>query len=138
MATIKSYSDLEQSKVLAKILPLESADMYWQSNLNSSDRQYLLDMGEEEYFDIEINFEHCSIGDYDIPAWSLAALLNILHSKAKDIPSLSGGGYKDGEYISDWCLDYEFENGDYQKTFADNPVDVCVAMIEKLHELNLL
>jgi len=65
-------------------------------------------------------------------------LLNILHSKAKDIPSLSGGGYKDGKYISDWCLDYEFENGDYQKTFADNPTDACYEMILKLHELNLL
>ena len=29
MATIKSYSDLEQSLKLAEILPLESADMYY-------------------------------------------------------------------------------------------------------------
>ena len=28
MATIKSYTDLEQSKKLAEILPLESADMF--------------------------------------------------------------------------------------------------------------
>ena len=27
MATIKSYTDLSQSKTLSKILPLESADM---------------------------------------------------------------------------------------------------------------
>ena len=27
MATIKSYTDIEQSKKLAEILPLESADM---------------------------------------------------------------------------------------------------------------
>lgn len=29
MATIKSYTDLEQSKKLAEILPLESADMHY-------------------------------------------------------------------------------------------------------------
>ena len=128
MATIKSYSDLEQSKVLAKILPLESADMYYDRG------------GLPSFIDKYVTHESIKNDKYQhlIPCWSLAALLNILHSKAKDIPSLSGGGYKDGEYISDWCLDYEFENGDYQKTFADNPVDVCVAMIEKLHELNLL
>lgn len=29
MATIKAYTDLEQSKKLAEILPVESADMYY-------------------------------------------------------------------------------------------------------------
>lgn len=29
MATIKSYTDLEQSKKLAEILPIESADMHY-------------------------------------------------------------------------------------------------------------
>lgn len=29
MATIKSYTDISQSKTLSKILPLESADMIW-------------------------------------------------------------------------------------------------------------
>lgn len=35
MATIKAYTDLEQSKKLVEILPIESADMYWRSlNIN--------------------------------------------------------------------------------------------------------
>ena len=29
MATIKAYTDLEQSKKLAEILPLETADMFY-------------------------------------------------------------------------------------------------------------
>ena len=29
MATIKSFTDFSQSKVLAEILPLESADCFW-------------------------------------------------------------------------------------------------------------
>ena len=129
MAKIKSYTDLQQSKKLAEILPLETADMHhFIHEVDTVGFGY--EKNAEEFYS-KIKFEY-------IPCWSLAALLNILHSKVRDIPSLSGGGYKDGKYISDWCLDYEFENGDYQKTFADNPIDACVAMVEKLKELNLL
>lgn len=122
MATIKSYTDIEQSKKLSEILPLESADMYYSKH----DTIY----ADTLYDSCDIHFFY--IRGYT-PCWSLAALLNILHNKTKDIPSLSGGGYKAGKYTSDWCFDYEFENGDYQKTFADNPVDACYNMIIKLN-----
>ena len=147
---MKSYTDIEQSKKLAEILPLESADMHYgnfspkglgyenkfSAGLTSYTKEIKVYEELKEYYGIK-NYNGIVAWEV-IPCWSLAALLNILHSKAKDIPSLSGGGYKDGEYISDWCLDYEFENGDYQKTFADNPLDACVAMIEKLYELKIL
>ena len=127
---VKAYTDLEQSKKLAEILPLESADYHY------------ITQKEKSYF-YPYSLSSDAIKDYDeeikyIPCWSLAALLNILHSKAKDIPSLSGGGYKDGKYISDWCLDYEFENGDYQKTFASNSIDACYKMIIRLIEQKYL
>ena len=122
MTTIKSYTDIEQSKVLAKILPTESADMWYE------------DVGLMIPRLGSIPKEHT---DTEVPCWSLAALLNILHSKEKDIPSLSGGGYKDGKYISDWCLDYEFDDGGYEKTFANNPLDACYETILKSHKLNL-
>lgn len=74
-----NYTTIEQSRKLLELgLNPETADMFWQSNLNGSDRQYLLDIGKEEYFDIEINSEHCSIGNYDIPAWSLDTLLELM------------------------------------------------------------
>ena len=38
MKTLKAYTDLEQSKKLAKILPLESADMHYQYVLPKSDK----------------------------------------------------------------------------------------------------
>ena len=128
MATIKSYTDISQSHKLAEILPLESADMYWQSNLNSSDRQYLLDIGEEEHFNIEINFEHCGIGEYDIPAWSLAALLGVLeHPRC----------FQGDKPIYWFCGCFGKDNL-YHEVEADNPVDVCYKMIIELHKLNLL
>jgi hypothetical protein len=34
MATIKNHTDLEQSRMLAKILPIESADACWANHLN--------------------------------------------------------------------------------------------------------
>jgi hypothetical protein len=129
MATIKSYSDFQQSKVLSKILSDDSADMRYHTI--SQYNQYPCD-------EIVYTVEFGKASGKDIPCWSLAALLNILHNKAKDIPSLSGGGYKAGKYTSDWCLDYEFENGDYQIVFADNPVDACYNMIVRLQDLNLL
>ena len=52
---IKSYTDLEQSKKLAKILPLESADMWWNYysvttemiNLHANDSFYLSSSSKE-------------------------------------------------------------------------------------------
>lgn len=125
MATIRGYTTKEQSRKLAVFLPIESADMWW----DTYEDKPRLEKHYHEYLSITID---------PIPTWSLAALLNILHSRQNDIPSLSGGGYRDGNYIQDWCLDYEFGNGNYQKTFADNPVDAAYKMIMKLHELKLL
>ena len=121
---MKSYTDIKQSKVLSKILPLESADMYWD-----------YDVQKHEYYPMIMDDQ---FDNTCIRAWSLAALMKILHRNEEDIVSLSYGGYKDGEYILNWCLDYEFEDGDYKKTFSDNPVDACYEMIIKLHKLNLL
>jgi len=76
MATIKSYTDLEQSKKLAKILPLESADMYYSGN------EY-----PKPITKYHITYANVLYGSYDIhyfdiygyvPCWSLAALLDIL------------------------------------------------------------
>lgn len=66
MATIKSYTDISQSKKLAEILPVESADMWYHPDLS-------------DYPDY---VERCSI--YNIPCWSLAALLDVL-------PEIKGG-----------------------------------------------
>lgn len=135
----KAYTDLEQSKKLAEILPVESADMKWfvpADNESEFIEEVSLINNKSEYnlFDKVTDWNDTPY----VPCWSLAALLNILRSRPDSIPSLSGGGYKDGNYIPDWCLDYEYDIGDYQKTFADNPVDACYEMILKLHEQKLL
>lgn len=68
---MKAYTDIEQSKKLAKILPPESADMHW---------QYIEeDDGQLQWFCLPKDF---SINQYNtVSAWSLAALINLLPSE---------------------------------------------------------
>lgn len=72
MATIKSYTDLEQSKKLAEILPLESVDM-WYSYYGNSKYNPTIAYKGQQWFLCQIRN---SLHD-DIPCWSLTALLSI-------------------------------------------------------------
>lgn len=128
MATIKSYTDLEQSRKLAKILPLESADMWWVA----------LNWQETEYY-VEVKQDGINQPKKAIPCWSLAALLNVLPKEYYPIKdhktNLILGKPKDK-----WCVLYWDATGMQQgeETLADNPIDACYEMILKSHELNLL
>ena len=124
MATIKSYTDINQSHKLAKILPLESADMHSEAIEISGDMVFVV---------------VCSLGDktksnYGSPVWSLSALLSILPDELENNHFLTLE--KEGK---EYCCCYEDVDGNsFRHCFSDNPVDACVAMIEKLNELNLL
>lgn len=119
MATIKSYTDIEQSKKLSEILPLESADMRY-SPLGDNRHPWVL---EDTFIEKDA-----------VPCWSLAALLSVLPDELEDDHFLTLQKEK-----NEYCCCYEDINGNsFRHTFADNPIDTCVAMIEKLHELNLL
>ncbi len=114
MATIKSYTDIEQSKKLAEILPLESADMnYW--------------CGTQ----IRIGGHMAMDKDLDVPCWSLSALLGVL-----PLPALVQD--KADNKLFWQCSTYEEDGTLLCETYGNNPVDACVAMVEKLNELNLL
>lgn len=128
MATIKSYTDLEQSKKLAEILPLESADMFWRYNHNI-----------HTYDDIpKILAENNWGDDYNknIPCWSLAALLDIVKTyfSRSEITLRADKKYNVFAVKSDFV----FRSFDEFPDGIDNLVDACVVMIEKLHELKIL
>jgi len=135
MATIKSFTDISQSKVLAEILPLESADYCWgidDETLHYNNSPY------------PCAWKDYTCKEYYIPCWSLSALLDIMPKDKSIECSISFGYYNGkGEYIEKWLCVFEKEGkttDDYIiETFdGDSPVDACVEMIEKLHELNLL
>lgn len=122
MATIKSHTDISQSKTLSKILPLDSADMFhFIHEVDTVGFGYKKD-AEEFYSKTEFDY---------IPCWSLAALLGVL---------------PEGIIENYYAPNLQKENGKYSIAYgddellciADNPIDACVALIEKLNELNLL
>ena len=110
---MKSYTSLEQSKKLAEVLPLESADMHW---------QYIEeDNGQLQWFCFPKDF---SINQHDtVSAWSLAALLNVLPSSTLDS--------SDDHHYRLHCMERFTE-------WYDNPIDACYEMILKLKEKNML
>jgi hypothetical protein len=115
---MKSYTDLEQSKKLTEILPLESADMWYHGHGSPSE-------SERKYDDEPCAF-HSMYPNWDKPCWSLAALLSV-------IPN-----YKlSSEHNMHTCT-AETPFGKETVGWYDNPVDACYEMILKLHELNLL
>lgn len=123
MATIKSYTSIEQSSKLAEILPLESADMYWS-------RCTITDFGDG-VLKVSYTVEPCNISQFrntkeDIPCWSLASLLGVL-------PDYTLQTNTDGTVF----VVCESKKPMISDAY-DNPVDACVAMIEKLHELKML
>lgn len=113
---IKSYTDINQSKKLAEILSLESADMYYWCADHYPKEDWIIEVGTPDD-----NYE-C------ICAWSLAALLSVLSDYTLQT-NIDGTVF----VVCDSKKPIPMISEDY-----DNPVDACVAMIEKLHELNLL
>ena len=120
---MKAYTDIEQSKKLAEILPIESADAYY----TFIDQGYFLEVkqGLEPSKD-------------DIPCWSLAALLNTLPvsvDEGQHCLALINSNPNDIE----WLCCYEDYKGDLMiECYSDNQVDACVEMIYKLKEKDLL
>lgn len=146
MATIKSFTSLEQSKVLAKILPLESADMCWCNNsikgVNYTDEfsANLYTVKEmKKLFDTTLN-------GWDkywelIPCWSLQALLDeipytIMNKQQEDLKLHIE---KDGlQYYLFYENEYNGDMFEIETDMYDNMIDACVEMIIKLHEQKLL
>lgn len=128
MAIIKSFTSIEQSRKLAEILPIESVDMCY---INGDSGKISIGEWGNNVHDED-----------DIPCWSLASLLDVLPNNENISTNLSKGGYRIStlEYTNSWFVEYEDETNCSNNcvTSADNPVDACVAMIEKLKELNLL
>lgn len=126
---MKSYTDLEQSKKLAEILPLESADMCYILHASSDNPDWRFDnyippmvLGKTPINELTVKA---------LPCWSLTALFVALPDGADIFKEQSDG--TDGKYMC--TVGYK---NDILSTFSDNHVDACVAMIEKLHELKML
>lgn len=121
---IKAYTDVEQSKRLAEILSLNSADMRY-----------------APFGDTHPWFVKDSLIEKDsIPCWSLAALFEVIPV----VIERAGKKYRlrmdKSEEDSDIWYE-EIDSGLAQPSLdiiAPNMVDACVAMIIELHNRKLL
>ena len=85
MLKIKSYTNIEQSKKLAEILPLESADMEYLAIKENSKL-----VGGVPFVKDDSEVENSAYSHtYDrIACWSLAALLEIIPKRIKEYNTL--------------------------------------------------
>lgn len=120
---MKAYTDEKQSKILAEILPIDSADMwYWEFPTAPTYNDYghpMFHKGE----DIR-----------NVPCWSFVALLKYLSEINLQVytPILFPTEGK-------WILQFlEYGRGNVWEVSCDNPIDACVKMILNLHKFNLL
>ena len=113
---MKAYTDIEQSKKLAEFLPIESADGFYEAQLNptTDEWEYILFTGNE-----------WASEEVVIPCWSLAALLEVL-------PDTMIGKDNKGYVVMVETM------GSGLTTQALNSVDACVEMIYKLKEKDLI
>ena len=117
---MKSYTDIEQSKKLAEILPIESADMWYCPYPNEVDWYDEPRIGKA---DLLLN---------QLPCWSLAALIEIIRKPTAFDLLIDGRGYR--------CHCRDKHKGKFYGTdnYCDTPIDACIEVILKLHEQKLL
>ena len=121
---MKAYTDINQSKKLAEILPLESADMYW----------YLATKGNPKAM---FNEEYNEYGDFELPCWSLSALLEIIPKHIKEYNVLQIDIAENA--FSIWYAEIGFGvNRDLPDITKKSAIDACVDMILKLKKKNLI
>ena len=127
---MKSYTDLEQSKKLAEILPIESADMWYCPFPNDAD-----------WYD-EPNIGKAELLLNQLPCWSLAALLSVLPTTIGNFFEKNALRIRMDKGENDFNIWYEnFDCGDVAEGLdvkENNPVDACYDMIIKLNEQNIL
>ncbi len=117
----KICTDIEQSKKLTKLLPTESADMYYFLDPTPAGNIYHLTV---QRVDVGVkNLPQYDEGD--IPCWSLVALLSLL-PKGTNISTP-----KPVNELSYCCWNQ------YNEIYADNPVDAAFKMLVWLKENNL-
>jgi hypothetical protein len=132
MTTIKSYTDKEQSKKLAKILPIESADMFWYRDAVVKEANPRI----MNYMQIP---ELQSM--YYYPCWSLASLLEEIPSTIVNNvdEDLKLHIYKDNlQYYLSYENEYTGDMFEIETELYENMIDACYEMIIRLNELKLL
>lgn len=142
---MKSYTDLNQSKKLTEILPIESADMYYQYALPKSDKiRYNPIVGNPidalEWYNkgyTHFGKSPLTLNEYCIPCWSLSTLLDVIPKHIKDYNVLRID-ISDNDFAI-WYDEIGYGvNNDLPNITMESAVNACYEMIIRLNELKLL
>lgn len=132
---MKAHTNIEQSKKLAEILPIESADMTYCAITEGTREKMMIKNWEVNVgLDIAIKKNLFSYRNgYMVPCWSLVAMLDVLPSNLQLALVINDfqGDRKEKYAIGS-------VNSDIYDCYADNPVDACYELIIKLHDQGLL
>ena len=136
---MKSYTDINQSRKLAGILPHGTADGTWKRIVIAGCNLGVPE--EQQYFhDGDTSFVFYS--GVGIPSWSLAALFGVLPTTIGNFFEKNALRLRMDKGENDFNIWYEnFDCGDVAEGLdvkEGNPVDACVEMILKLHKQKLL
>ena len=130
---MKAYTNISQSKKLAEILPIKSADMWWNFYSVTTDNTTPQIIHLNTPWVGNFNWDNKSD---NVPCWSLAALFSVLPSdiirnEKTMFLTLEKAGAYNLYYKSPDRLDELWET-DFE------PIDACYKMIMELNELKLL
>ena len=126
---MKAFTDISQGKKLAEILPIESADCYWDyDDLQKYHRISWFEDGYNKESQLRSN-------ENNICAWSLAALLDVLPKNLDIGRPVLATNYK-GYYWVSYFDEYMKEK--FTSKIYNNPIDACYELILKLYELKIL
>ena len=138
MATVKAFTDLQQSRKLAEILPIESADMHWQDASKEYENPYGIYDGHFRLIAGNsskiINNKRDFRKGFVLPAWSLAALLSVLPDSIYN----NTNEFSQLEFSKRSVAYHDINDGIKVGSIKDNLVDACCDTILKLHKRNLL
>ena len=142
---MKTATDLEQSKRLAEILPVESADMHYVRKTHDCDGNVVNGTWSCPKYG-NPNSEHASyivqnFSSYEkLPCWSLAALIEVVKEHDDYTLDICFGGYEGEKYVREWCYTYEQDIPPYNDilSHAEDAVDAMVDLIVKLQEKEII
>lgn len=134
---MKAYTDIEQSKKLTEILPIESADMYWLNrhiDLTETKYEVFVIDKSDKHIDFFKSYAVAVDNNEIIPCWSTNSLLNILREKCNRLEIASRVNNK----WNIFATKFDFTYNNWCDGGCENLIDGCVEIIVKLKESKLL
>ena len=132
---MKAYTDIEQSIQLAKILPLESADMYWLNrhiDLTETKYEVFVIDKSDKHIDFFKSYAVAVDNNEIIPCWSLDALLDILKTKCERLEIALRVDNKWNIFATKFDFTYNNAYNGGCKNLIDGCVEIIISKLKEL------